>query len=183
MRSSKSTKLDLVKVHDLCARPWPVLSRYLRPLASGPRPHRHALNFITSIVHGPLQKQLATLGAPRRSPPVPHRGLQAPARDHRGRTRSCQRHSVEQVACTFTMHALSPYGPLTPPSSYRGPIGPKGGPLPEAWRIDPSCADGAHGNCAHCAKDPDGQSSHRALQELPNHSAMPLDCRVGARNG
>ena len=48
-------------------------------------------------------------------------------------------------------HALSPYGPPTPPSSYRGPIGPKGGPLPEAWRIDghPSCAEGAHGNCAH----------------------------------
>jgi len=43
-----------------------------------------------------------------------------------------------------------------------------------AWRIDPSCAGGAHGNCAHCAKDPEGQSAHRALQELPNHSAMPL---------
>jgi hypothetical protein len=71
-------------------------------------------------------------------------------------------------------HPTAPPPPLICRPAYRGPIGPKGGPLPDAWRIDPSCAEGAHGNCAHCAKDPAGQFAHRALQELPNHSAMPL---------
>ncbi len=157
------------------------------------RPHTDSISWVSGgtqaeyIIYKPLFSSISLhsyIGIePRRSPPVPCGGLQALARDHRDRTRPCQRHSVEQVARSICMHARA-FTLCPPPSSfYRGHIGPKGAPLPDAWRIDPSCADGAHGSCAHCAKDPDAQSAHRALQELPNHSVMHLSRRAGARKG
>jgi hypothetical protein len=68
---------------DLCVRPWAVLPRYQFDHFGAP--HRHALNFITSIVG--LYRSSYT-GSPVEGPPVPLKGLQATARDHRGQTRS-----------------------------------------------------------------------------------------------
>jgi hypothetical protein len=114
--------------------------------------------------HGPSLQYRSLEPHARRSPPMPIRGLQAPAQDNdRTRARPRQRNPVEQVArpCTTRSHPIWPPPPVVDPTAIGGPaIGPKGGPLPEVWRIDPSCAEGAHGKCAHCTKDPDGQSAH-----------------------
>ncbi len=126
------------------AGPWPVLPRYLRPLR-GPAQTCPQLYHLS---RGPATES-ATSGAPSKPPCTCHLEVYKllletiVAELARGNAIRSNMHKWH------VHHALLPYGPThvyPPPSFYRGPIGPKGAPLPDAWRIAPSCADGAHGS-------------------------------------
>ena len=132
-------------------------------------PHRPTLNFITSIAAFYRDR---FVGSPVEAPMSPlevYRLLLETIA-----TELARGNFVRSNKWNIS-HALSPQGAPPTAASYRGPVGANGAPLSEAFRIDPSCPDGAHGNCAFCPKALGALTAQDALMfsASPNHRAVP----------
>jgi hypothetical protein len=133
-------------------------------------PHRHTLNFITSIAAFYRER---FVGSPVEAP-------LSPAEVYRLLLETIvtelARGNFVRSNKWCVSHALSPHGPEAAFSSYRGPVGANGAPLSEALRIHPSCPEGAHGTCTLCPKAAGALTAQGALTPTctpPQYKVIP----------
>ena len=133
-------------------------------------PHRHTLNFITSIAAFYRERFVGSPVEAPLSPAEVYRLLLETIVTElaRGNFVRSNKWSVS--------HVLSPHGSEAAVSSYRGPVGANGAPLSEALRIHPSCPEGAHGTCTLCPKAAGALTAQGALTLActpPQYKAIP----------